>query len=152
MVPVCCGTPDQEEEVDKAFEQLKTSSYMQILAPLGKFNLSNICWKSNTAVHNNPGSINGNFLTQVVKDLMRRGSLLALIQTNKERLTGDVKVEGNLGYNDPKMVEFKVLRARRESEGKIGLHFRRTVLGLCKNVFVGSHWIRFGGKRGPRKL
>lgn len=139
VVSVCCGTPGQEEEVDEAFKQLKTTSCMQSLALGGKFSFSNICWKRNISVHNNPGGIDDNFLTQVVKDLTRRGSLLDLIHANMERLTGNVKVEGSLGYYDPKMLEFKILRARRGSQGKIGLDFRRAILGLCKNVLVRSH-------------
>lgn len=83
---------------------------------------------------------------------MRRSSLLDLIHAKKVGLTGDVKAEGSFGYNDPKMVKFKILRARRGAEGKIRLNFRRTVLGLYKDVLVGSHWIRPGGKRGLRKL
>lgn len=50
---------------------------------------------------------------------MRRGSLLDLILANKEGLTGDVKVEGSLGYNDPTMVKFNILRAKRGSEGRL---------------------------------
>lgn len=79
---------------------------------------------------------------------MRRGSLLDLIPANKERLTGDVKAEGSLGYNDPKMVEFKILRVRRQDW--TGL--QENSLGLCKNVLVGSHCMRPGGKRDSRKL
>lgn len=45
VVSVCCGTPGQEEEVDEAFKQLKTTSCMQSLALGGKFSFSNICWK-----------------------------------------------------------------------------------------------------------
>lgn len=60
---------------------------------------------------------------------MRRGSLLGLIHAKKERLTGDVKVEGSLGYNDPKMLEFKILRAKRKSERKISAGLKENSLG-----------------------
>lgn len=36
------------------------------------------------------------FLTQVVEEPMKTDALLDLIHTNKERLTGETKVEGSL--------------------------------------------------------
>jgi len=42
--------PDQEEEVDKAFNtQLKVASQSQALVLTGDFNHPDICWKDNTA-------------------------------------------------------------------------------------------------------
>lgn len=38
MVSICCRTSDQEEEMDEVFKQLKTTSCMQSLALMEKFN------------------------------------------------------------------------------------------------------------------
>lgn len=40
---------------------------------------------------------------------MRKGVLLDLILTNKEGLVGNVKIWGNLGFSDHKIVEFSIL-------------------------------------------
>lgn len=36
VVSVCCGTPDQEEEVDEAFKQLETTSCIAVFGPCGE--------------------------------------------------------------------------------------------------------------------
>jgi len=50
---------------------------------------------------------------------MRRGAMLDLVLTNKERLVGNVKVKGSLGCSDHEMVEFKILRAARRVCSKL---------------------------------
>lgn len=71
---------------------------------MGNFNQPDNCWRNNIAGHKKSkrflGSINDNFLTQVIEGLMRRGALVDLILTNKDRLIGDKKVEGRLGCSD----------------------------------------------------
>ncbi|KAK4829116.1 hypothetical protein QYF61_002154 [Mycteria americana] len=50
---------------------------------------------------------------------MRRGAPLDLILTNKEKLVGDVKVKGDFGCGDKKMVEFRILRGGRRRRGEL---------------------------------
>ena len=45
-----------------------------------------------------------NFLTQVIKEMMKEDSLLDLILTNKEGLVRDAKVGGSLSCTDQEMV------------------------------------------------
>lgn len=54
-------------------------------------------------------STDGNILTQVMEEPLRRGVLLDLVLTNKEALAGDVKTGGSLNCSDHEMVEFKIL-------------------------------------------
>ena len=65
---------------------------------MGDFNHPDICWKSNTARQTESRrflqSIDDNFLTQVVEEPTRRGVLLDLVLTNKERVVGDMKAGG----------------------------------------------------------
>lgn len=51
----------------------------------------------------------GNVLTQVVEEPLRRGVLLDLVLTNKGGLAADVKTWGSLDCSDHDMVEFKIL-------------------------------------------
>lgn len=91
VVGFCCRCPDQEEQVDEAFyKQLETASRLQALALMGDFYCSNICWRSNAAVHKQSGcfleSINDNLLTQVIEEPMRRVALLDLLPTRRDLL------------------------------------------------------------------
>ncbi|KAK4806252.1 hypothetical protein QYF61_013396 [Mycteria americana] len=143
VVDVCYRLPDQEEQVDEAFyRQLGAASHLQALILLRDFNHLNICWRDNRAGHKQSRkfleSINDNFLTQVTEESMRRGALLDLLLTNKEGLVGDVKVKGSLGCRDHEMVEFRILRGRRE-EGEKQAHNP----GLQESrlwPFQGSAW------------
>lgn len=47
-----------------------------------------------------------NFLTQLVREQTRKGSLLDLLFTNREELDGDVKVGGHLGHRDHETIVF----------------------------------------------
>lgn len=61
------------------------------------FNHLNICWRDNTTGHKQSRrllqSIHGEFLSQVIEEPSRRGSLLDLILTNKKELVGDGEVK-----------------------------------------------------------
>lgn len=57
-------------------------------------------------------TVDYNFLTQVVEKPMRRGVLLNLVLTNKERSAADVKAGGSLGYSNHEIVEFRILCER----------------------------------------
>lgn len=54
-------------------------------------------------------SIDGNFLTQVVDQPMRRYVLMDLVLTNKEGLAGGVKAGDRPGCSDQKITEFRIL-------------------------------------------
>jgi len=106
--------PDQEEEVDEAFHrQLKVASQSQGLVLVGDFNHLDISWEDHTARHMQPRrflhGISDNFLMQVVEEPAKRGALLDLVLTNKERLAEDVKVGGSLGCSGHEMVNFRIL-------------------------------------------
>ena len=59
------------------------------------------CWIRNTATHAQSRRflqcVEDYFLTQVVEELMRRGVLLVLVLTKRERLVRYVKAGGSLG-------------------------------------------------------
>ena len=84
-------SPGQEEEDDEAFyRQLKVALGSRGLVIMGHFNYPDICWRNNTVRHTQSRkllqSIDDNFLTQVVEEPKRRGVLLDLVVTKKDRL------------------------------------------------------------------
>ncbi|GAB0181788.1 mitochondrial enolase superfamily member 1 [Grus japonensis] len=89
-------------------------------------------------------SIDDNLLTQeVVEEPKRRGVLLELVLTKKERLVEDVKVGGSLGCNDHEMVEFRILRGRSRAISRTTtLDFRRANFGLFKDLLGRISWVR----------
>ncbi|GAB0203516.1 hypothetical protein GRJ2_002817200 [Grus japonensis] len=112
---------------------------------MGDFNHPDICWRDNTAGHKQSRRflecIDDNFLLQVIKEPMRRGAMLDLVLTNKERLVGNVKLKGSLGCSDHEMVEFKILRAVRRTHGKLTtLDFRRADFGLFRDLLGRMPW------------
>lgn len=68
---------------------------------MGTLNHCNICWRDNTAEHKQSRMflecIDDNFLLQVTEETKRRGVKLDFILTDKEGLTGIVKLKGSLG-------------------------------------------------------
>ncbi|GAB0181325.1 hypothetical protein GRJ2_000597800 [Grus japonensis] len=66
---------------------------------------------------------------------MKRGAMLDLVLTNKERLVGNVKLKGSLGCSDHETVEFKILRAVRRAHSKLTtLDFRRADFALFRDL------------------
>jgi len=64
---------------------------------------------------------------QVVEEPTRKGALLDLVLTNKERLVEDVKVGGRLDCSDHEMVEFRILHGGSRTISRIksmSLQFR----------------------------
>lgn len=49
----------------------------------------------------------------------KRGSLLDLLLTNKEKLVRDVKANGSLGCSNRELVEFKILREASKMNSRI---------------------------------
>lgn len=87
-------------------------------------------WHNNIVGHNKSrrflGSIDGNFLKQVIKKTVRRDTLLDPILINKEELVRDVKTRGNLGSGECEIGEFWILRGRSQKKSrKMSLDFRR---------------------------
>lgn len=88
VVCVYYRSPDQED-IDEAFYiQLKVATQSQALVLMA--DCCDICWEVYTARHTQSmrflQSIDGNFLTQVVEEPMKRVVPLDLILTNKEDL------------------------------------------------------------------
>jgi len=77
---------------------------------VGDFNLPGVCWKYYTADSKESRRflecVEDNFLTQLVSELTREGTLLGLLFVNWERLVGDVMVGGCLGHSNHEMIEF----------------------------------------------
>ena len=94
-------------------------------------------------------STDENILTQVVEEPTRRGVLLDLVLTNKNRLLEDVKVGGSLGCRDHEMVEFRILRGGSRATSKIKtLDLRRANFGLFQCLLRGIPWVRALEGRG----
>ncbi|GAB0180798.1 hypothetical protein GRJ2_000545100 [Grus japonensis] len=139
IVWVCYRPPDQGDQADEAlYRQIGAASRSQALVLMGNFNHPDICWRDNTAEHKQSRKFLEcveNFLLQVTEEPTRRGAMLDLILTNKEGLVGDVKLKGNLGCSDHKMVEFRILKAVRRAHSKLTtLDFSRADFGLFRDL------------------
>ncbi|GAB0184043.1 hypothetical protein GRJ2_000869600 [Grus japonensis] len=76
---------------------------------------------------------------------MRRGAMLDLILTNKEKL------KGSLGCSDHEMVEFKILRTARRVHSKLTtLDFRRADFGLFRDLLGRIPWDKALEGRGAQ--
>jgi len=145
-VGVCYRPPDQDEQEDEAlYRQIGEASHSKTLVLMGDFNHPNICWRDNTAGHRQAWRFlecdEDNFPFQVIEEPTRRGAMLDLVLTNKERLVGNVKLKGSLGCSDHKMVEFKTLRAARQVCSKLStLDFRRADFGLLRDLLGRTLW------------
>lgn len=72
-------------------------------------------------------SIDDQFLTQVIEELTRRGTLLDFVLTKNEELVKDVKVRSNLDCSNHEMVEIRILSGGNKAKGRTTtLVFRRT--------------------------
>lgn len=70
-------------------------------------------------------STDGNFLTQMVNQPMRRYVLMDLVLTNKEGLAGGVKAGGRPGCSDQKITEVRILHGGSRATSRIArLDFR----------------------------
>lgn len=91
VVCVFYRTPDQEQQGDEIFyRQLEGASQSQTLVPMCDFNHPHLWWRNNTAEHTwctrLLHSTDDNFLTRVVKRLVRKDVLLDLVLTTKNWL------------------------------------------------------------------
>ena len=78
----------------------------------------------------------------MIEEQTRRGALLDLIFTSKDRLVRDMKVKGSLGYSDYVMVMFRILQGESKAKSRTTtLVFRRPDLGLFRICLEESHGV-----------
>ncbi|KAK4830584.1 hypothetical protein QYF61_011819 [Mycteria americana] len=106
-----------------------------------------VCWKYNTAERKQSRRflecVADNFLTQLVSEPTREGTLLDLLFVNREGLVGDVTVEGRLGHSDHKMIRvFDSWRSKEEEEVSrtATLNFWRADFGLFRSLVDRVPW------------
>jgi len=113
-VGVCYILPNQDEEMDEAFNgQLVEVAQLPALVLMGDFNFLDICWKHNTAQRKQSKrfleSMEDSLLMQLVQEPTKDDALLDLPFTNREGLVGDVKAGDCLGQSNHETVEFHFL-------------------------------------------
>ncbi|GAB0186634.1 hypothetical protein GRJ2_001128700 [Grus japonensis] len=142
MVGVCYRPPNQDEEADKIFyKQLGEVSKLLALALMGDFNLTDVCWKYNTAEKRFLECAEDNFLTQLVSETTREGAPLDLLFVNREGLVGNVMVGGHLGHSHHEMIEFLILgEVKRRVSRTATLDFQRADFGLFRRLVDRVPW------------
>ncbi|KAM9649084.1 uncharacterized protein ACIBXB_011576 [Morphnus guianensis] len=146
LVGVGYRPPNQDEEADEIFyKQPGEVSQSLALVLVGDFNLPDVCCKYNTAERKQPRRllecVEENFLTQLVREPPREGSLLDLLFVDREGLAGDVMVGGRLGHSDHEMIEFSVLGEVRRSVSRTAtLDFLRADFGLFRSPVDRVPW------------
>ena len=123
---------------------------------MGDFNYPDICRRNNTAGHKQAKRflecISDNFLTQVIEEPARRGSLLDLVLTNKAGLVRDVEAVGSLGNSNHRMMEFRILQGRSKAKSRITtLGFRSADSGLFRALLGRNPWDAALERRGVQK-
>jgi len=120
--------------VDEALhKQIRGASHSPNMVLMADFNHRDISWRDNTTGHQKSKRflkcVDGNFLFQVVQELMRKGAMLDFVLTNEEGLVSNVKLKGSFGCSEHKMVEFKILRVPKRVLSKLAtLDFRKVEL------------------------
>jgi len=95
----CYRPPNQDEEADKVSTEVSQSLALALVV---NFDLPDICWKYNSAKRKHCRRFqecveDDNFLTQLVSEPTKGGTLLDLLFTNREGLVGDMWLETVLG-------------------------------------------------------
>ena len=126
-------------------KQIGGASHSPNMVLMGDFNHRDISWRDNTTGHQKSKRflkcVDGNFLFQVVQELMRKGAMLDFVLTNEEGLVSNVKLKGSLGCSDHKMVEFKILRVSKRVCSKLAtLDFRRADFELFRELLGRVTW------------
>jgi len=160
LLGVCHRPPNQGEAVDAVFyDRLPEVSQSLALVLVGNFNLSNVCWKYNTAERKESRKflecVEDNFLRQLVSEPIRGGASLDLLFVNREGLVGDVVVRGHLGLSDHEMTQFSVQgEVKRGASKTTTVDFRRADSGLFRMPAERVPWERESpeGQRGPGRL
>lgn len=123
LLGVCYSPPNQEEEVDNLFyKQLENASGSPALVLVGDFNLPDICWELNTAEKRHSrkflGCVEDNFLSQLVSEPTKGGTMLDLLFANRDGLVGDVVVGDCLEHSDHEIIEFLIFGEIRRNINK----------------------------------
>lgn len=108
---------------------------------MGDFNHSDISGKDNTAGHKQSRfmqCIDDNFLTEMIKEAIRKGTLLDLILTNKEKM-----VRSSLGCSYHETVELRILKrgSKAKARPQPWISGQQTLISseICLEE---SHWIQ----------
>ncbi|PKU44308.1 glycerol kinase [Limosa lapponica baueri] len=137
-------------EIRKKFFPVRVLSFAaeqggKALDLVGDFNHPNICWEGYTARRVESRflqCIHDNFLTWVVEEPTRRGVLLDLVLTDKERLVEDIKVGSSLGCSDHEKVEFRIVGSTCKTTSRIEtVDFRRANFYLFKKLLGEIPWV-----------
>ncbi|RMB93593.1 hypothetical protein DUI87_30292 [Hirundo rustica rustica] len=146
LLGVCYRPPNQEEEVDNLFyKQLGNVSRSSALVLVGDFNLPDICWELNTAEKRQSRKflerMEDNFLSELVGEPTRGGTMLDLLFVNRDGLVGDVVVGGRLGQSDYEIIEFSIFgEVRRSTSKTLALDFQRADFGLFRRLIQNIPW------------
>ncbi|RMC15976.1 hypothetical protein DUI87_08183 [Hirundo rustica rustica] len=146
LLGVCYRPPNQEEEVDNLFyKQLGNVSGSSALVLVGDFNLPDICWELNTAEKRQSRkfleSMEDNFLSQLMGEPTRGGTMLDLSFVNRDGLVGDVMVGGHLGQSDHEIIEFSIFgEVKRSTSKTLALDFWRADFGLFRRLIQSTPW------------
>jgi len=147
----------QDKQADEAlYRQTGEVSRSKALVLMGDFNHPDIFWRENASGHRQSRRllecVDDNFLLHVIEEPTRRGVMMDLVLTNKERLVGNVKVKVSLGCRDHEMVEFKILREARRVRSKfITLEFRGADFGLLRDLLGRIRWDKALEGRGAQE-
>lgn len=122
----------------------------------GDFKHPNACWRDNPGGHKQSRRFlecsDDSFLTQVIKESLRRGALLDLILTHNKGLVGKVKVKGSFCCSNHKPMNFRILREGVRVKCEITtLDFRRAHWPLSETWLEESREINSWRKKGPKK-
>lgn len=110
---------------------------------MSDFKHSDICWKDNTLEHKQSMrfGVGNNFLLYVIAEPKRRGAAsLDHILTSNNKLTGDVKVKGNLVCSDHEMMKFRIPRAGRRVISKLTIPDFREADWPLQRSFWKNPW------------
>ncbi|RMC06974.1 hypothetical protein DUI87_16426 [Hirundo rustica rustica] len=146
LLGVCYRPPNKEEEVDNLFyKQLGNVSRSSALVLVGDFNLPDICWELNTAEKRQSRKslecMEDNFLSQLVGEPTRGGTMLDLLFVNRDGLVEDVVVGGRLGQSDHEIIEYSIFgEVRRSTSKTLALDFRRADFGLLRRLIQNVPW------------
>ncbi|RMB92333.1 hypothetical protein DUI87_31207 [Hirundo rustica rustica] len=146
LLGVCYRPPNQEEEVDNLFyKQLKNVSGSSARVLVGDFKLPDTCWELHTAERRQSRKflecMEDNFLSQLMGEPTRGGTMLDLFFVNADGLVGDVMVGGPLGQNEHEIIEFLIFgEVRRSTSKTLALDFRRADLGLFRRLIQSIPW------------
>ncbi|RMC20237.1 hypothetical protein DUI87_01083 [Hirundo rustica rustica] len=136
----------REEEVDSLFyKQLENVSGSSALVLVGDLNLPDICWELNTAEKRQSRKflecVEDNFLSQLVSEPTRGGTMLDLLFANRDGLVGVVVVGGRLGQSDHEIIEFSIFgEIMRNTNKTLTLDLQRADFGLLKRLIQRVPW------------